>query len=79
MDEMNFADGRFSENMPQFKSQKPKEETNAENQIDRYISKNGSIVLSEHLRLSDLPVYVKLQRVFANWISGQLPLCAVLI
>jgi len=77
MDEMNTR--RFSENMPQFKSQKPKEETNAENQIDRYISKNGSIVLSEHLRLSDLPVYVKLQRVFANWISGQLPLCAVLI
>ncbi|KAG5345041.1 MRP4 protein, partial [Acromyrmex heyeri] len=66
---------RFSENTPQlqFKSQKPKEESNAENQIDRYISRNGSIVLSEHQRLSDLPVYVKLQRVSANWISGQLP------
>ncbi|KAG5343400.1 MRP4 protein, partial [Acromyrmex heyeri] len=37
----------------QFKSQKPKEESNAENQIDRYISRNGSIVLSEHQRLSD--------------------------
>ena len=36
-----------------------------------YISRNGSIVLSEHQRLSDLPV--KLQRVSANWISGQLP------
>jgi len=65
----------FSENTPhlQFKSQKPKEETNAENQIDRYISRNGSIVLSKHQRLSDLLVYVKLQRVSANWISGQLP------
>ncbi|KAG5309239.1 MRP4 protein, partial [Acromyrmex insinuator] len=57
----------------QFKSQKPKEESNAENQIDRYISRKRSIVLSEHQRLSDLPVYVKLQRVSANWISGQLP------
>ncbi|KYN31565.1 hypothetical protein ALC56_14063 [Trachymyrmex septentrionalis] len=27
----------------------------------------------EHQRLSDLPIYVKLQRVSANWISGQLP------
>ncbi|KAG5331345.1 MRP4 protein, partial [Acromyrmex charruanus] len=73
MDEVNTR--RFSENTPQlqFKSQKPKEESNVENQIDRYISRNGSIVLSEHRRLSDLPVYVKLQRVSANWISGQLP------
>ncbi|EGI58414.1 hypothetical protein G5I_13484 [Acromyrmex echinatior] len=65
----------FSEITPQlqFKSQKSKEESNAENQIDRYISRNGSIVLSEHQRLSDLPVYVKFQRVSANWISGQLP------
>ena len=38
-----------------------------------YISRNGSIVLSEHQRLSDLPVYIKLQRVSSNWISGQLP------
>ncbi|KAG5330248.1 L259 protein, partial [Acromyrmex charruanus] len=55
----------FSEITPQlqFKSQKPKEDSNAENQIDRYISRNRSIVLSEHQRLSDLPVYVKLQRV----------------
>ncbi|KYN41438.1 Multidrug resistance-associated protein 4 [Trachymyrmex septentrionalis] len=70
MDEVNTR--HFSENTPQlqFKSQKQKEETNAENQIDRYISKNGSIVLSEHQRLSDLPV--KLQGVSANWISGQL-------
>ncbi|KAG5309736.1 L259 protein, partial [Pseudoatta argentina] len=74
MDEVNTR--RFSENTPQlqFKSQKPKEEFNAENKIDRYISRNGSIVLFEHQRLSDLPVYVKLQRVSANWISGQLPL-----
>ncbi|XP_012058534.1 PREDICTED: multidrug resistance-associated protein 4-like [Atta cephalotes] len=73
MDEVNTR--RFSENTPQlqFKSQKPKEETNAENQIDRYLSRNGSIVLSEHQGLSDLPVYVKLQRVSANWISGQMP------
>ncbi|KAG5323102.1 MRP4 protein, partial [Acromyrmex heyeri] len=63
MNEVNTR--RFSENTPQlqFKSQKPKEESNAENQIDRYISRNGSIVLSEHQRLPDLPVYVKLQRV----------------
>ncbi|KAG5313939.1 MRP4 protein, partial [Acromyrmex insinuator] len=73
MDEVNTR--RFSENTPQlqFKSQKPKEESNAENQIDSYISRNGSIVLSEHQRLSDLPIYVKLQRVSAKWISGQLP------
>ncbi|KAG5348129.1 MRP4 protein, partial [Acromyrmex charruanus] len=73
MDEVNTR--RFSEITPQlqFKSQKPKEESNAENQIDRYISRNGSIVLSEHQRLSDLPVYVKLQWVSANWINGQLP------
>ncbi|KAG5324835.1 MRP4 protein, partial [Pseudoatta argentina] len=75
MDELNTR--RFSEITPQlqFKSQKPKEESNEnlENQIDRYISKSGSIVPSEHQRLSDLPVYVKLQRVSANWISGQLP------
>ncbi|EGI64410.1 Canalicular multispecific organic anion transporter 1 [Acromyrmex echinatior] len=63
---------RFSEDTPQlqFKSQKPKEATNADNQIDRYISRNESIVLSEHQRLSNLPVYVKLQRVSA---SDQLP------
>ncbi|KAG5309273.1 MRP4 protein, partial [Acromyrmex insinuator] len=54
--------------MDEVKSQKPKEKSNAENQIDRYISR-----LFEHQRLSDLPVYVKLQRVSANWISGQLP------
>ncbi|KYQ56410.1 Multidrug resistance-associated protein 4, partial [Trachymyrmex zeteki] len=73
MDEMKT--GRFSEKTPQlqFKPQKPKEATNAENQVDRFILRNGSIVLSEHHRLSDLPVYVKLQRVSANWISGQLP------
>ncbi|KYN41538.1 Multidrug resistance-associated protein 4 [Trachymyrmex septentrionalis] len=46
MDEVNTR--HFSENTPQlqFKSQKPKEKTNAENQIDRYISKNGSICLN---------------------------------
>ncbi|KYM89079.1 hypothetical protein ALC53_02462 [Atta colombica] len=46
MDEVNTR--RFSENTPQlqFKSQKPKEATNAENQIDRYISRNESIILS---------------------------------
>ncbi|EGI67850.1 Multidrug resistance-associated protein 4 [Acromyrmex echinatior] len=73
MDEVNTR--RFSENTPQlqFKFQKSKEESNAENQIDSYISRNGSIVLSEHQRLSDLPIYVKLQRVSAKWISGQLP------
>ncbi|KAG5344008.1 L259 protein, partial [Acromyrmex charruanus] len=75
MDEVNTR--RFSEITPQlqFKSQKPKEESNEnlENQIDRYISRSGSIVSSEHQRLSDLPVYIKLQRVSANWISGQLP------
>ncbi|XP_018392357.1 PREDICTED: multidrug resistance-associated protein 4-like [Cyphomyrmex costatus] len=70
MDEVNM---RCSEKTLQCKSQKPKEVTNAENQIDRYISRNGSIVLSEAQEISDLPVYVKLQRVSANWISGQLP------
>ncbi|KAG5310983.1 MRP4 protein, partial [Acromyrmex insinuator] len=56
MDEVNTR--RFSEITPQlqFKSQKPKEESNEnlENQID--ISRSGSIVPSEHQRLSDLPV-----------------------
>jgi len=72
MDEVNME---RSEKMLQLqsKSQKPNNATNAENQIDRYISKNGSIGLSESQRLSDLPVCVKLQRVSANWISGQLP------
>ncbi|XP_011066373.1 PREDICTED: probable multidrug resistance-associated protein lethal(2)03659 [Acromyrmex echinatior] len=59
MDEVNTR--RFSENTPQlqFKFQKSKEESNAENQIDSYISRNGSIVLSEHQRLSDLPIYLQ--------------------
>ncbi|EGI58971.1 Multidrug resistance-associated protein 4 [Acromyrmex echinatior] len=58
MDEVNTR--RFSEITPhlQFKSQKSKEESNAENQIDRYISRNGSIVLPEHQKLSDLPAYI---------------------
>ena len=65
MDEVNTR--CFSENTPQlqFKSQKPEEAINAENQID--ISRNGSIILSKHQRLSDLSVYVKLQRISANW------------
>ncbi|KYM79407.1 Multidrug resistance-associated protein 4 [Atta colombica] len=73
MDEVNMR--RFSENTPQlqFKSQKSKEAINAEYQIDKYIWRNGSIILSEHQRLSHLPVYVKLQWISANWISGQLP------
>ena len=64
----------FSENTPklQFKSQKPKEATNTENQIDQYISRNRNIILSEYQRLSDHPIHVKLQRVSTNWISGQL-------
>ncbi|KAG5317034.1 MRP4 protein, partial [Acromyrmex heyeri] len=58
MDEVNTR--CFSENTPQlqFISQKPKKESNAENQIDRYISRNRSIVLSEHQRLSDTIDYL---------------------
>lgn len=70
MDEVNT---KPSEKMPQYKSQKSNEETNMENQTDRYISRNGSIALNELQGLSDLPVCVKLQRVSANWINGQLP------
>jgi len=71
MDEVNID---RSEKTSQFKSQKSNESTNeTENEIDRYILRNGSISLSEFQRLPDVPVYVKLQRVSANWISGQLP------
>ena len=73
MDEVNTR--CFSEKMPQlqFKSQKPQKTTNAKNQIDRYILRNAKILLFKHQRLSDLSVYVKLQRVSTNWIdTGQL-------
>ncbi|KAG5331515.1 MRP4 protein, partial [Acromyrmex charruanus] len=73
MDEVNMDRSQKTSQL-QFKSQKSNEATNAENEIDRYISRNGSIGLSELQRpLPDLPVYVKLQRVSANWINGQLP------
>lgn len=73
MDEVNM--GRSEKNSPQLqsKSQKSNDVTNTENQTDKYISKNGSLGFSEPQGLSDLPVCVKLQRVSANWISGQLP------
>ncbi|XP_071628428.1 ATP-binding cassette subfamily C member 4-like [Temnothorax longispinosus] len=72
---MNELNMEISEKAPrlQSKSQNPSEATNVRNQIDRCISKNESNALSELQGLSDLPVYVKLQHVFANWISGQLP------
>ncbi|XP_071570690.1 ATP-binding cassette subfamily C member 4-like isoform X2 [Temnothorax nylanderi] len=72
MDEVNM---KRLEKTPQLqdKSQKSNEATNVENHTDRYISKNGSIALSELQETSDLPVCVKLQQVSANWISGQLP------
>ncbi|XP_071557590.1 ATP-binding cassette subfamily C member 4-like [Temnothorax nylanderi] len=72
MDEVNM---KRSEKTPQLqdKSRKSNKATNVENHTDRYISKNGSIALSELQGFSDLPVCVKLQRVSANWISGQLP------
>ncbi|XP_011877749.1 PREDICTED: multidrug resistance-associated protein 4-like isoform X1 [Vollenhovia emeryi] len=72
MDEVNME---RSEKTPQLQreSQNPNEVTDEVNQTDRYISKNGSMALSELQRLPDLPVCVKLQRVSANWINGQLP------
>lgn len=72
MDEVNME---TSEKVPrlQCKTEKPNETLNVENQTDKYISKNGSIALSELQGLSDLPVCIKLQRVSANWINGQLP------
>ncbi|XP_011704354.1 PREDICTED: multidrug resistance-associated protein 4-like, partial [Wasmannia auropunctata] len=72
MDEVNMG---HSEKTPQLQSklQKSNEATDEEKQTDRYISKNGSIGLSEPQGLADLPVCVKLQRVSANWTSGQLP------
>ncbi|KYN05541.1 Multidrug resistance-associated protein 4 [Cyphomyrmex costatus] len=72
MDEVNMGCSEKTTQL-QCKSPKSNEENNAENQIDRYISRNGSIGLSEPQGLSDLAVHVKLQRVSANWISGQLP------
>ncbi|KAG5307336.1 MRP4 protein, partial [Acromyrmex insinuator] len=72
MDEVNMDRSQKTSQL-QFKSQKSNEATNAENEIDRYISRNGSIGLSELQGSLDLPVYVKLQRVSANWINGQLP------
>lgn len=69
MDEVNMGS---SENMPPLQD-KSNRTSNAESQTDRYISKNGSIALSELQGLSDLPVGIKLQRVSANWINGQLP------
>lgn len=79
MDEVNLE--RSEKKMPQLqcKFQKSNDEADTETQADRYIAKNGSIALSELQGLSELPVCVKLQRVSANWISGQLPptLCNV--
>ncbi|KYN41537.1 hypothetical protein ALC56_04044 [Trachymyrmex septentrionalis] len=85
MDEVNTR--CFSEKIPQLqlKSQKPQKATNVnnKNQTDRYISKNASILLFKHQRLSDLSVYVKLQHISADWMdTGQLSptpdqLCAV--
>lgn len=69
MDEVNTE---RSENRPQLQDE-PQKSDKVENQTDKYISKNGSIALSELQGLSDLPVCVKLQRVSANWINGQLP------
>ncbi|XP_011635942.1 multidrug resistance-associated protein 4-like [Pogonomyrmex barbatus] len=43
----------------------------AENPADRYISKDGSAEIAQ--ASPDLPVCVKIQRVSANWINGQLP------
>lgn len=71
MDEVNMKHSEKTE--LQSKSQKANEEANTENQTDRYISKNRSISLNELQRSPDLPVCVKLQRVSANWINGQLP------
>ncbi|XP_071641737.1 ATP-binding cassette subfamily C member 4-like isoform X2 [Temnothorax longispinosus] len=72
MDEVNM---KRLEKTPQLQdiSQKSNKATNVENHTDRYISKNGSIALSELQETSDLPVCVKLQQVSANWINGQLP------
>lgn len=72
MDEVNVG---HSENRPQSEDnfQKSNKMSNVENPTDRYISRNGSIALSELPGSSDLPVCVKLQRVSANWINGQLP------
>ncbi|XP_012230272.1 ATP-binding cassette subfamily C member 4-like [Linepithema humile] len=51
-------------------SQLSEKSNGAENQEDKYISKNGMLETQE---LSDRPVCIKLQRVSANWINGQLP------
>ncbi|XP_039312480.1 multidrug resistance-associated protein 4-like isoform X1 [Solenopsis invicta] len=70
MDEVNV--GRSEKNLLQSKSQKSDDANGAENQTDKYISKNGNIGFSES-HGSDFPVCVKLQCVSANWINGQLP------
>ncbi|XP_011705629.1 PREDICTED: multidrug resistance-associated protein 4-like [Wasmannia auropunctata] len=79
MDEINMRCSEKTSQL-QFKFQKPNEATNEKKQTDRYISRNESIALSESQELiADLPVFVELQRVCANWISDQLPptLCDV--
>ncbi|XP_011877748.1 PREDICTED: probable multidrug resistance-associated protein lethal(2)03659 isoform X2 [Vollenhovia emeryi] len=57
----------------QCRSQKPNKVSNVKNRTDRYLSTNDSTALSELQELFDLPVCVKVQCVFANWIQGHLP------
>ncbi|KAL0104962.1 hypothetical protein PUN28_016536 [Cardiocondyla obscurior] len=54
------------------KQNKMQEAAKMDNHSDKY-SKNGSISLSELPVLPDLPICVKLERVSANWVNGQLP------
>ncbi|XP_036143534.1 multidrug resistance-associated protein 4 isoform X2 [Monomorium pharaonis] len=70
MEEVNMG---HSEKNSQLQSQKSNNAINREKQTDKYISKNGSIRLSEVHGLFDFPVCVKFQHVSANWISGKLP------
>ncbi|XP_036142954.1 multidrug resistance-associated protein 4 isoform X2 [Monomorium pharaonis] len=70
MEEVNM--GHMEKNS-QLQSQKSNNAINREKQTDKYISKNGSIRLSEVHGLSDLPVCVKFHHVSTNWIGGKLP------
>ncbi|XP_011877743.1 PREDICTED: multidrug resistance-associated protein 4-like [Vollenhovia emeryi] len=70
MDEVNTG---HPEKTLQCKSQKLNKVTNIKNETDRYISKDKNVAPSEPQELSDLPVCVKLHRVYANWISSKLP------
>ncbi|KAL6254636.1 hypothetical protein P5V15_013943 [Pogonomyrmex californicus] len=69
---MNEVNIQETEKTSQSESRETSGTTDAENPADRYISKDGGAEIAQ--ASPDLPpVCVKIQRVSANWINGQLP------